>query len=103
MRALDTAKEEKCVVHPWAWKQLKLTQSDPSGQVAIRIPLQWSRILHKASGPFSPSLGSQSVPHLPSSNSRFFIVTKDQGDRVFHLSPRTKETERISGDSTFSI
>lgn len=90
MRALDTAKEEKCVVHPWAWKQLKLTQSDPSGQVAIRIPLQWSRILHKASGQFSPSLGSQSVPHLPSSNSRLFIVTKDQGGQSFSLVTKDK-------------
>lgn len=95
MRALDMAKEEKCVVHPWAWKQLKLTQSDPAGQAAIHIPLQWPRILHKASCTVSPSLGSQSVPHLPSSNTRLFIVTKDKGDKVLHLSLRTKDRKDL--------
>ena len=73
------AKEEKCVAHPGAGKQLKLTQSDPGEQgwkSACFPPVaahsqQGQRRNHSF-------LGELKGPHLPSSGSGSPLVTQDK-------------------------
>lgn len=91
-RAMDMAKEDKCVAHTGAQERLKLTQSDPGGQgresahspPVAACPRQGQRYRH----PFLREVKGLSPPIFP--------------DQALHLSPRTSGVG-VCGGSALGI